>query len=207
MRHISIIVDLRGEIMDLRVKRTRSNIINAFLKLRSSKPLEKITIKELSEEAQINKATFYLHYKDIYDLSDYLENEIIENIMSNIEHPDTVVSNPKRFVMELAYAFYSNHSLIDIVFSGRQQNSLIDGIEHRIKTLVFEKYPEYADSSEMDIMLTYQIKGGYYAFISNIDTNTDELLAVIGDISEKITRISIDKLRAARDNNIKNDGN
>lgn len=183
--------------MDLRVKRTRSSIVNAFLKLRSRKSLEKITIKELSEEANINKATFYLHYKDIYDLSEYLEKEIIENIMKSIEHPDTVVSNPKRFVKELAHAFYSNHSLINIVFSGRQQNSLIDGVESRIKALVFDKYPEYSDNVEFDIMLTYQIKGGYYAFISNMEINTDELLSIIGDISEKITRISLDKIKGA----------
>ena len=51
--------------MDLRVEKTKRSIINAFLNLRSRKPLEKITVKELSEIAQINKATFYLHYHDI----------------------------------------------------------------------------------------------------------------------------------------------
>lgn len=43
--------------MDLRVKKTRTSIINAFLTLRSKKPLERITVKELSAAAQINKAT------------------------------------------------------------------------------------------------------------------------------------------------------
>ena len=46
--------------MDLRVKKTRRSIINAFLMLRANKPLEKITVKELAELAMINKATFYL---------------------------------------------------------------------------------------------------------------------------------------------------
>ena len=55
--------------MDLRTERTKRSIINAFLELRSQKPLEKITVKELSELAFINKATFYTHYQDIYDLS------------------------------------------------------------------------------------------------------------------------------------------
>lgn len=173
--------------MDIRVKKTRSSIINAFLKLRSGKALEKITIKELAEEAQINKATFYLHYKDIYDLSDSIENEIEENIMRSIEHPDTVVSNPKRFVKELAYAFFSNRAIINIVFSDRQQNSLIDGIERRIKKLVYETNPEYSGNAEIDIILTYQIKGGYYAFVQNIDFDTDKLISIIGDISEHIT--------------------
>ena len=54
--------------MDLRRQRTKNSIINAFIQLRASKPLEKITVKELSELAYINKATFYTYYQDIYDL-------------------------------------------------------------------------------------------------------------------------------------------
>ena len=40
--------------MDLRTEKTRRSIINAFLELRAKKPLEKITVKELSEKAEIN---------------------------------------------------------------------------------------------------------------------------------------------------------
>ena len=59
--------------MDIRIEKTKTALHNTFLELRSRKPLEKITIKELCEKAQINKSTFYSHYKDIYDLSDQLE--------------------------------------------------------------------------------------------------------------------------------------
>lgn len=38
-----------------------------FAKLISNKDIKDITIKELCEEADINKSTFYLHYRDIYD--------------------------------------------------------------------------------------------------------------------------------------------
>ena len=51
--------------MDLRVEKTERGIKNAFIELRSKKPLEKITIKELCELACINKSTFYSHYRDI----------------------------------------------------------------------------------------------------------------------------------------------
>ena len=59
--------------MDIRIEKTRQSIINAFIELRSHKELERITIKELCEKAQINKSTFYAHYQDIYHLSDTLE--------------------------------------------------------------------------------------------------------------------------------------
>ena len=44
--------------MDLRVKKTRKSIVDAFIELRQIKPLEKITVKELASKAMINKATF-----------------------------------------------------------------------------------------------------------------------------------------------------
>ena len=44
--------------MDLRIEKTEKGIRNAFIELRSRKPLEKITIKELCEHAYINKSTF-----------------------------------------------------------------------------------------------------------------------------------------------------
>ena len=70
--------------MDLRIQRTRKNIRDAFIELRSRKPIEKITVKELAEAAFINKATFYQHYEDLYDLSESMENELIDNIISSI---------------------------------------------------------------------------------------------------------------------------
>lgn len=67
--------------MDIRIEKTKTAIHNTFLELRSRKPLEKITIKELCEKAQINKSTFYSHYKDIYDLSDQLETEVVTSVI------------------------------------------------------------------------------------------------------------------------------
>ena len=73
--------------MDIRIEKTRQSIINAFIELRSHKELERITIKELCEKAQINKSTFYAHYQDIYHLSDTLETEVVVSIMENLTHP------------------------------------------------------------------------------------------------------------------------
>ena len=61
--------------MDLRQRKTRKAIKEAFLKLHEKKPVEKITVKELAGIAQISKATFYLHYRDIYDLAEQLQKE------------------------------------------------------------------------------------------------------------------------------------
>ena len=74
--------------MDLRIQRTRNSIIDAFIQLRAKKPLEKITVRELTQLAGINKATFYLHFQDIYDLAHRLESNVIQSILAEIRHPE-----------------------------------------------------------------------------------------------------------------------
>lgn len=175
-----------GGVMDLRVKKTRNSIINAFLKLREKKPLERITVKELADLAQVNKATFYLHYKDVYHLSETLENELFENVFNSIEHPHSVLSEPRLFIGELVRGFTANKPLIDIIFANERRNILADKFETEVRKFIFEKNPQYKDDLELNISLTYMIKGGYYAYVENSDIDTETIISIIGNISEGI---------------------
>ena len=65
---------------DRRVKYTKQAIRDGFLKLLSQKPIEKISVTEICREADINRGTFYSHYKDPYDLRDSLVEELIEAV-------------------------------------------------------------------------------------------------------------------------------
>lgn len=53
---------------DSRVTYTRNALQQALLKLMKSKHIEKITVKELCEQAGINRGTFYLHYNNPAEL-------------------------------------------------------------------------------------------------------------------------------------------
>ena len=82
--------------MDLRIQKTRAAIKSAFLELRRKKPIEKITVTELAKLAEINKATFYLHYSDIYSLADEMEDEVIDDILSEIQGLNKFFYDPDR---------------------------------------------------------------------------------------------------------------
>ncbi len=45
--------------------------------LYAQKPIEKISIKEITELAGYNRGTFYLYYNDVYDLLHQIEEEIL----------------------------------------------------------------------------------------------------------------------------------
>jgi AcrR family transcriptional regulator len=67
---------------DPRVVRTRKFIMDSFIELSSKKEFKDITIKDITTEAMINRATFYYHFKDIYDL---LEKVLFEVLSINID--------------------------------------------------------------------------------------------------------------------------
>ena len=90
--------------MDIRIE-NQTEYYKCFIELRSHKELERITIKELCEKAQINKSTFYAHYQDIYHLSDTLETEVVVSIMENLTHPERVLDDTAFFSRELFMGF------------------------------------------------------------------------------------------------------
>lgn len=65
---------------DRRIIRTKRMIRNAFSELIEEKGFEAITVRDITTKADINRGTFYLHYRDKYDLLEQSEDEIIQEI-------------------------------------------------------------------------------------------------------------------------------
>lgn len=75
---------------DLRVIRTREAIRRTFEEMICEMDYEKITIKELTERARINRKTFYLHYNSLDDLLLEMQNEMAKSFIErtkNLERP------------------------------------------------------------------------------------------------------------------------
>ena len=64
--------------MDIRVKKTKRAIQKAFVALLREKPIEKITVKEIAERAEINKTTFYSHYETLDALTAEMERQTVQ---------------------------------------------------------------------------------------------------------------------------------
>lgn len=81
---------------DRRVRRTRELLTNALVALLQEKSLHEITVKELCDVADINRGTFYLHYKDINDMTEQLENDILNQYETLLKRyaPSELAQNP-----------------------------------------------------------------------------------------------------------------
>ena len=61
-------------------EQTRANLRQAFWELYAEKPVEKISVREITDRAGYNRATFYLYYHDVYELLEEIEGVVLGNI-------------------------------------------------------------------------------------------------------------------------------
>lgn len=80
--------------VDRRVRRTKKLLMHSLTKLMLEKKMNKITVTELTELADVNRSTFYLYYKDIYDMIDQIETEMFEEF--NRQLKKLYISDPNR---------------------------------------------------------------------------------------------------------------
>lgn len=63
---------------DLRVQRTHKLILDALLELTVQKGFANVTVRDITKQAGINRATFYRHYQDKFDLLDHYTQAVYE---------------------------------------------------------------------------------------------------------------------------------
>ncbi len=171
--------------MDKRKQKTQRAIKNAFLELRAKMPLERITVKELSDLAEISKATFYLHYADVYQLSEQLQHEVIQEILRSVTQDEKLLTNIEHTARQLYESFCGYQAIIGILFSGSQASDLPRLLAKGIKDSVYRILPEKKTDAVFNILLTYQIYGGFYAHVENGPSQGDEqVLKTLDRISE-----------------------
>lgn len=164
--------------------KSKRAIIAAFIDIRKHTPVEKMTVTNLCKVAEINKSTFYVYYQDIYDLSDQVENDLVRRITNSISHTECAFDDPGAFTEEVFRAYGENQRLIDIVFSGSRSVMLPKKVHQALTELLFQLRPEYKNSPEKHIMLSYIIYGGYYAYVENESMDRNYRISVISSLTK-----------------------
>ena len=115
--------------IDRRVRRTKRQLRAALTKLIEKKNVKEITVKELAEAADINRGTFYIHYRDVYHLIEQTEQDILDEfhelVRNYTENPET--RNPHIFLMQV-FAFFADKS--DLCIALISKNGDMDFLHH-----------------------------------------------------------------------------
>ncbi|WP_436664313.1 TetR family transcriptional regulator [Alicyclobacillus acidoterrestris] len=73
---------------DRRVARTRRLLIDALIKLIVEDGYDAVTIRGIVKKADVNRSTFYLHFRDKQDILNYMENEVLSELAAAIRNPN-----------------------------------------------------------------------------------------------------------------------
>ena len=111
---------LMAEKVDRRVRKTKAQLRAGLARLMQKKSIKEITVKELVDEVDINRSTFYLHYSDIYQMLESIETELMDEIAQVIEeHPLDLVQNGSSYPMiEHIFTILDNNKDICIALMG-----------------------------------------------------------------------------------------
>lgn len=107
--------------MDKRQKRSRKVICDALLSLMKDKPIEEITVKELTDKADVNRKTFYNNYNTIMDVKREMEDSLIELFFSLVDEE----SLEEKIIEADLYPGRFIHQLISVVDDDRAKAKMI----------------------------------------------------------------------------------
>lgn len=140
---------------DRRKLRTQRQIREAFLSLVREKDLESITVNDIAQGADINRATFYLHYQDKYDLLEQTENQIMEEMLrisQEIQISDLLTrteetkKKPLPFAVKIFSFINENHlffdTFLDFRKGGGMHKKLYDFITGNMHSIFSRQFSE-----------------------------------------------------------------
>ena len=113
--------------MDRRIKYTKKVIKETFLELINKKDIKKITVSEICKIADINRATFYRYYLDVYDLLDKIEEDFVNELKTASNSMDIEYSVAS-FTSVLLNVFLDNKNLVRTLFSTKSISHLLNEV-------------------------------------------------------------------------------
>ncbi len=122
--------------IDRRNEKTEKIIKDTFLNLLKTKNLNKISVAEISRQANLGRGTFYLHYTDVYDLYENIENKIMDNLSKVFEKafPTTNAENSEKLTQELTLYIEKNKEIFRILTRVDNGNTM-----YKLKKLFYSK--------------------------------------------------------------------
>jgi AcrR family transcriptional regulator len=124
--------------LDRRVLKSQEAIKNAVIELMSEKDFNQITIQDISDRANVNRRTVYLHYVDKFDLLDKLIKEHINELRKLAESSSEMSFIDGNLIwfeyLESHYLFFSTMLASSGVTSFRTQflEFVIDGLKSEV---------------------------------------------------------------------------
>lgn len=126
---------------------TKQALAAALRELMNEQPFEKINIAQICDRCNMNRKSFYYHFKDKYDLVNWIfDTEIISLIKD--EKIETDYKKHWEFIEKMAAYFYENHAFYRKALQIKGQNSFTEHFQEYVRPLLRVRLEYlYADES------------------------------------------------------------
>ena len=126
---------------DRRVKRTKKILKECLFSLLEEKNIDEITVKELTEAADVNRSTFYFYYKDINDMMIQIQDGIFEVFEKNVVEQQAsfiTVEDFEGYIYRFLVFCKEHENICKFVISNDPNNNLAK----KVKKTLFEHIPD-----------------------------------------------------------------
>lgn len=131
--------------IDRRTRKTKNILLKTLTELMSKKKISDITVKELTDLADVNRSTFYLYYRDIFDMLEQVENEMLadfsvnfSNYIKNTNDHDTMIG----FFTHLFEHIKSYSDICKILLGPKGDYSFIE----KFKRVIIQTKPPFDEA-------------------------------------------------------------
>lgn len=181
---------------DLRYIKTERAIREAFFSLLEEGTFERITVKDITERAMINRNTFYLHYKDKFDLINSILIGFIQDLSDKALEVINLSEQPEKATFDRYFVtIFVNANKVKsryrIIFKDRNIEPYLDitAVTDIIKNHIdSNKYLNHLHSSVYKNFLAFGFFGALNDYCTN-DYTTEETTRMIATMSAKIANL------------------
>ncbi len=177
--------------MDRRVRKTRKQLRQALSTLMRQKPLNAITVREIADMVDINRGTFYLHYKDVYDMLEQTENEMLEEFLTLLEDvtEETLNNSPRPFLDRIFGYLAENADLALALMGPYGDHAFINKLKSLLRERCFTAWAQRFRREEaqyFDYQYEFMVCGCAGVFQHWIDTGMQETPEKMAEMVERL---------------------
>lgn len=159
-----------------RAQYTTELIKKCFLALLETKKLPQITVTEICKQADINRGTFYLHYKDPYELFEVMQKEMNQEIGETL-HKDQSPCGEGGSLIKLLNIIQEKKTIYRIMILDRGESSFLSEVLLEFHQDYLQRKgddPNQKDSPAMDYAFTYMVHGSMGVINQWLESNGEE---------------------------------
>lgn len=104
---------------DRRIRRTKKLLSQGLIELMQQKQVKDITVRELADLVDVNRGTFYLYYRDIFDMLERLEEELFEqlNVVILAHKGEPILTHARPMLKDLFRIVAENKEICSVLLS------------------------------------------------------------------------------------------